>query len=198
MALPQAYALVHAWGGELSVTSDLAKGTCFMLSLPMAEPPAPPAEPIAEPAKGESVPGEHASGIHMVEPTAPVIKEPALRETILVVDDEPGIRALVAKILRRERYDVIEAGSADEAIKVATSHKSPVQLLLTDVMLPDRSGRHVAEELNAGIANLKVLYISGFTDDESVRAGEFPPGSRFLQKPFTVGALVSKVREALD
>jgi PAS domain S-box-containing protein len=197
LALPQAYALVHAWGGELCVTGDLAKGTCITVNLPMAEPPA----PVAEPMSPEAARGEAASGIHIVEPpapVAPVAKEPALRETILVVDDEPGIRALVAKILRRERYDVMEAGSAEEAVNVAKAHGSPVQLLLTDVMLPDRSGRQVAEQLNASITGLKVLYISGFTDDESVRAGEFPPGSRFLQKPFTVGALVSKVREALD
>jgi DNA-binding NtrC family response regulator len=115
-----------------------------------------------------------------------------------VVDDEPGIRALVAKILRREHYQVVEAGSASEALAAASAHDTPIQLLLTDVMLPDRSGRQVAEQLTSSMPKLKVLYISGFTDDESVRAGEFPPGSQFLQKPFTVGALVGKVREALQ
>ncbi len=208
LSLTQAYGLVHAWGGELTVSRDLAKGTCFSINLPMAEPPMPVAEPgsaqtseqTAEQTAEQTSMGQAASGIHAVEPVAPIAaaKEPELRETILVVDDEPGIRALVAKILRRERYDVMEAGSFEEAMKVAGAHKSPVQLLLTDVMLPDRSGRQVAEQLNASVPALKVLYISGFTDDESVRAGEFPPGSRFLQKPFTVGALVSKVREALD
>ena len=183
--LTQAYSLVHAWGGELSVTGDMAQGTCFTLYLPLREAPVAVETPQDE---------EAAEPVVQI----PVAKEPSLRETILVVDDEPGIRALVAKILRRERYDVVEAGNADDAIKAAAGHSAPIQLLLTDVMLPDRSGRQVAEQLRAANSTLKVLYISGFTDDESVRAGEFPPGSRFLQKPFTVGALVGKVREALD
>ena len=179
----QAYALVHSWGGDLTFTCEASQGSTFTIFLPVAEVPAPvEAAPVAE---------------NHQEP-APPVSEPKKRETILVVDDEPGIRALVAKILRRENYDVVEAGNASEAIAAAQTHSAPVQLLLTDVMLPDRSGRQVAEQLSAAMPALKVLYISGFTDDESVRAGEFPPGSRFLQKPFTVGALVGKVREALE
>ena len=122
----------------------------------------------------------------------------ALRETILVVDDEAGIRALIVKILRRERYRVLEAGSATEAVAVAATHGGPIQLLLTDVMLPDRNGRQLATQLLETRPGLKVMYISGFTDDESVRTGAFPPGARFLQKPFTLGALIGTVREALD
>ncbi len=132
----------------------------------------------------------------MPVPSAP--KGESVRETILVVDDELGIRALVAKILRRERYLVLEAGSATEAVTVALIHGAPIHLLLTDVMLPDRSGRQVAEQLHEAVRDLKVVYMSGFTDDDSLRTGDFPPGSRFLQKPFTLGTLVGTVREALD
>jgi CheY-like chemotaxis protein len=120
------------------------------------------------------------------------------RETILVVDDEANIRTLVAKILRRERYNVLQAGSAQEAFAVASAHEGPIHLLITDVVLPGESGRHIAERMRQSLPNLKVLYISGFSDDESVRTGNFPPGSKYLQKPFALGALISKVREALE
>lgn len=119
-------------------------------------------------------------------------------ETILVVDDEAGIRNLISKILRREHYRVLEAGSATEAAAIAAAHGDAIQLLVTDVMLPDRNGRQLAEKLVEVLPKLKVMYISGFTDDESVRAGAFPKGARFLQKPFTLGALLETVRETLD
>jgi len=120
------------------------------------------------------------------------------RETILVVDDEANIRALVAKILRREAYNVLEAGSSQEAFAVASAHQGPVHLLVTDVVLPGESGRQLAERMRQALPSLKVLYISGFSGDESVRTGNFPPGSEYLQKPFALGALLAKVREALD
>jgi CheY-like chemotaxis protein len=120
------------------------------------------------------------------------------RETILVVDDEANIRTLVAKILRREKYNVLQAGNAQEAFAVASAHGGPIHLLVTDVVLPGESGRHIAERMRQTLPNLKVLYISGFSDDESVRTGNFPPGSKYLQKPFALGALISKVREALE
>jgi len=120
------------------------------------------------------------------------------RETILVVDDEANIRTLVAKILRREKYNVLQADSAQEAFAVASAHGGPIHLLITDVVLPGESGRHIAERMRQALPSLKVLYISGFSDDESVRTGNFPPGSKYLQKPFALGALISKVREALE
>jgi signal transduction histidine kinase/CheY-like chemotaxis protein len=123
---------------------------------------------------------------------------PPQRETVLVVDDEANIRTLVAKILRRERYNVLQAGSAQEAFAVASMHDGPIHLLVTDVVLPGESGRQIAERMRQALPNLKVLYISGFSDDESVRTGNFPPGSKYLQKPFALGALISKVREALE
>ena len=115
-----------------------------------------------------------------------------------MVEDEPGIRGLVRKILKRERYEVIEAGSGEEALAAASAHGADIGLLLTDVILPGIGGRDLAEALTAAQADLKVVYISGFTDDEAVRAGEFPPGSLFLQKPFTLSALVGIVKQAFD
>jgi two-component system cell cycle sensor histidine kinase/response regulator CckA len=178
-ALARAYALVREWGGELGFASEATQGSTFTMYLPLAEAQTEVAQPKASPS------------------TATAAAE-ALRETILVVDDEAGIRALIVKILRRERYRVLEAGSVAEAVAAAAAHGGPIQLLLTDVMLPDRNGRQLATQLLETRPGLKVVYISGFTDDDEVRAGAFPPGARFLQKPFTLGALMGTVREALD
>lgn len=117
---------------------------------------------------------------------------------ILVVDDEAGIRALVAKILRRERYQVLEAGSAEDALRIASTHGAEIDLLLTDVVLPGIHGRQLAEQMRGNNPDLKVLYVSGYTGDEAVQTGDFPPGSKFLQKPFTLSALVRKVHEAIE
>jgi CheY-like chemotaxis protein len=179
-ALARAYAIVREWGGELGFESEPETGSTFTMYLPLAE-----AGPQSRtPARAAPAPDLRAAE--------------ALRETVLVVDDEAGIRALIVKILRRERYQVLEAGSASEGIATARRHDGPIHLLLTDVVLPDRSGRDLAQQLREVLPELKVMYISGFTDDESVRRGDFPPGARFLQKPFTLGALVGTVREALD
>ena len=176
-ALARAYTVVREWGGELGFESEAPRGSIFTMYLPLAEPEA---EPKTEPPTGAARPAD------------------AQRETILVVDDEAGIRSLIAKILRREHYRVLEAGTATEAAEIAATHGGAIQLLVTDVMLPDRNGRQLAEKLVQTLPKLKVMYISGFTDDESVRAGAFPQGARFLQKPFTLGALIGTVRETLD
>ena len=119
-------------------------------------------------------------------------------ETILVVEDEGGIRALVRKILRRQGYRVLEAGAPDEAVEVARSHAGPIHLLVTDMTLPQKNGRELSEELLNVFPGMKVLYVSGYTDDASVYAADLPPGAAFLQKPFTLGSLLKKVREILD
>jgi len=176
-ALARAYAVVREWGGDLGFESEAQRGSIFTMYLPLAEPES---EPKTEPTTAAARPAD------------------TQRETVLVVDDEAGIRSLIAKILRREHYSVLEAGTATEASAIAAAHGGAIQLLVTDVMLPDRNGRQLAEKLVQALPKLKVMYISGFTDDESVRAGAFPPGARFLQKPFTLGALIGTVRETLD
>jgi len=181
-ALARAYAIVREWGGDIAFFSEQFRGSTFLLYLPhYATPlgiPAPAAEPVAE---------------------APVPAPPAeiVRETILLVEDESGIRALVRKILRREQYNVLEAGSAEEAMAMAAWAPGRIDLLITDVMLVSASGRELAERIRETRQDLRVLYISGYTDDDAVRSGAIPPGSKFLQKPFTLGALVGKVKEAL-
>jgi two-component system cell cycle sensor histidine kinase/response regulator CckA len=167
-ALARAYSIVRDWGGDLAVSSEPSGGSVFTVYLQLAESP----QAVSPPER--------------------------VRETILVVDDEANIRVLVAKILRREAYTVLEAGSAQEAFAVASMHDGPIHLLVTDVVLPGQSGRQIAERMREALPNLRVLYISGFSGDESVRTGNFPPGSQYLQKPFALGALIARVREALD
>lgn len=176
--ITRAYAIVREWGGDITFESEPSRGSAFQMYLPLAKPAA-----AASPQRSPRGAGRGAA---------------APRETILVVDDEPGIRGLVVKILRRERYQVLEAGSAAEAVTVAVNHGTPIQMLVTDVIMPGRGGRELAEQFRETMPNLKVLYMSGFTGDEFARTGEFPRGSRFLQKPFTLDALVSMVRELLD
>ena len=180
-ALARAYAIVREWGGDIAFFSEPFLGSTFLVYLPHSAAPAeiPPV---------------------VMEKTEPVVAAPPVeifRETILLVEDEAGIRALVRKILRRENYNVLEAGSAEEAMAMASAAPGRIDLLITDVMLPVASGRELAERIRETRPDLKVLYISGYTDDDAVRTGAIPPGSRFLQKPFTLGALVTKVKESL-
>jgi two-component system, cell cycle sensor histidine kinase and response regulator CckA len=184
-AIAHAYSLVRGWAGDIAFASEPFRGSTFTMYLLYTEPAAP--EPVAAPVEESAA----------VETPAPVVEE-APRETILLVEDEPGIRALVRKILRRERYQVIEAGSGEEALNAAAAHEGRINLLITDVMLPGISGRDLAEGMREWLPNLQVLYVSGYSNDQSVHTGDFPTGSRFLQKPFTLSALVTKVREALD
>lgn len=176
----RAYTMVREWGGDIAFSSEPFRGSAFTIYLPLT-----PAHVQAEPAPA-AIP--QASPEAAPEPRMP---------TILLVEDEPGIRALVRKILRREHYAVLEAGSAEEAMNVAAAQEGRIDLLITDVILPGMNGRDLAEGMRESLPDLRVLYISGFTTDESVRAGSFPPGSKFLQKPFTLSALVGKVRESL-
>jgi len=115
---------------------------------------------------------------------------------ILVVEDEPGIRALMRKILQREGFEVFEAGNGPEALTIL-KQRGPVNLLITDVMMPGMTGRQLAEQAQAIDPDCGVLYMSGFTADTEVETGQFPPGSHFLQKPFTLGSLLRKASEVL-
>lgn len=181
-AISRAYATAREWGGDIAFSSEPLHGSVFQIYLPAAEP----------------APAEKPAPVEIPAAAAPSPAPEPLRETILLVEDEAGIRALVRKILRREKYNVLDAGSAEEALNVAAAHEGPIHLLLTDVILPGIGGRQLAEGLHENLPNLHVLYVSGFTDDEAIRTGDFPPGSKFLQKPFTLSALVGKVREALQ
>jgi CheY-like chemotaxis protein len=182
--ISRAWSWVQQWGGAIEVQSAPGAGTKVAIRLPAGEAPMKVAEPpAAEPAAVEAPPEPEP------EP------EP---ETVLVVEDETGIRALVRKILERQGYRVLDAAQADAAIRLCEEFRGPIQLVITDVVMPEMGGREMVEKLAEIRPGIKVLYVSGYTDDPQVYAAHIAQGSAFLQKPFTLGALLDKVREVLE
>ncbi|HTC90418.1 MAG TPA: response regulator [Bryobacteraceae bacterium] len=180
--LSRAYGVVRQWRGDISVSNGPRSATVFRVFLPRVESPV--GEVAAEPAIAVEPPPAAQ------EPTAPLA-------TILVVEDEAGIRALVRKILRRQGYEVLEAANGQDALALCREHGQRVELLITDVLMPQMGGRELVERLQTQGHDMKVLYVSGYTDDSTVYSGDLPPGTAFLQKPFTLGSLLDKVKEVL-
>lgn len=118
-------------------------------------------------------------------------------ETILLVEDEAGVRALTQHVLQTCGYKVLEAAHGGEAIRIAEKHAGSIDLLITDVVMPGIGGRLVAERVVALKPGTKVLYLSGYTDDAVVRHGVLQSEAAFLQKPFTPSLLAVKVRKVL-
>jgi PAS domain S-box-containing protein len=180
--LSRAYGMVRQWGGDISVSNAPRSATVFRVFLPRFESPA----------------GEAATEAAMASEPLPAAPEPpAPLATILVVEDEAGIRALVRKILRRQGYEVLEAANGQDALTLCREHGRRVELLITDVLMPQMGGRELVERLQTQGHDMKVLYVSGYTDDTTVYAGDLGPGTAFLQKPFTLGSLLDKVKEVL-
>jgi len=167
------YNCVREMQGDFSVRSDAERGTVCCILLPRVA------------AAGE-----------VRGPAEPVVDEPAL-ETILVVEDERRIRALICKILARYGYRTLEASEGREALELARLHLGEIKLLLTDVVMPGMSGVELAVAMRELRADLKVLFISGYPGVPGVSTSHLPPGSSFLQKPFTLQSLVAKVRETI-
>jgi CheY-like chemotaxis protein len=119
-------------------------------------------------------------------------------ETILVAEDEDGVRSLTREVLEKYGYTVLEAANGEEALKVAEQHEGQLDLLLSDVVMPRMGGPELAQALLAKRPSVKVLYMSGYTDHPMVRRGVVNAGVAFLQKPFTPTVLVSRVREVLE
>jgi len=174
LGLATVYGIVKQSGGHVEVQSAVGQGTTFRVYLPRLD--RGPAEG-ADPA-GDS-PG-HGS------------------ETILLVEDDETVRTLVRTVLRKNGYTVLEAGDGGEALVVAERHTGPIHLLLTDVVVPQLGGRRLADRLVALRPELRVLFTSGYTDDEVVRRGVFEAETSLLQKPFSPETLARKVREVLD
>ncbi len=118
-------------------------------------------------------------------------------ETILLVEDDEAVRRLECSILKANGYTVLEAQHCEDALAMATAHQGSLHLLVTDVVMPRMSGRELAEQLLELCPEIKVLYISGYTDDAIVRTGVLKSGFAFLQKPFVPAAFARKVREVL-
>ncbi len=175
LGLAIVYGIVKQSGGHIGVYSERGRGTTFKIYLPRVE------ERLAarptQPGHPNRVPGH---------------------ETILLVEDDDAVRALTRSALESFGYTVLDAGSAAEAIRLCECHPGRIHLLLSDVVMPEMDGRQLAEKLLARNAAMKVLYLSGYTDDAIVRHGILAAETAFLQKPFTVTALAAKVRAVLD
>ena len=117
---------------------------------------------------------------------------------MLLVEDEPAVRVLVRDTLRLFGYQVLEARHGFEAQLIAHQHTGPIHLLITDVVMPQMSGRELAEGLATEHAHMKVLYMSGYTESAVIHHRVLNPGTAFLQKPFTPETLTRKIREILD
>jgi PAS domain S-box-containing protein len=177
LGLSTVYGIVKQSGGYIWVYSEPEKGTTFKIYLPCIE--------------------EAADAL--VQHGAAAGEMPHGMETVLLVEDEPLVRSLAARVLREQGYTVLEASNGEEALRLAHEHAtSEINLLLTDVVMPRMSGREVAEHLVKVRPRMLVLYTSGYTEDSIVHHGVTDDGMAFLQKPFKPDALARKVREVLD
>jgi PAS domain S-box-containing protein len=175
LGLSTVYGIVKQSEGYIWVYSEAGHGTTFKVYLPRVDESAEESQKMAALGTGDRG-----------------------TETILLVEDEDGVRALVKQVLSRQGYTVIETRHGREALKECERHTGPIPLLLTDVVLPQMSGRELAERLKTLRPDIKVLYMSGYTDDAILRHGVIDQETAFLQKPFTTTVLTRKVREVLD
>ena len=174
LGLSTVYGIVKQSGGYVWCYSELGHGTTFKVYLPRVD------EPI------DRLPVRAAAG-----PTHG-------SETVLVVEDESELRALTRRVLEKRGYTVLAARTADAASALARDYTGPIHLLLSDVVLPGASGGALADELLARRAELKVLLMSGYTEDAIVHRGVLAANTAFLHKPFSAEGLAAKVREVLD
>jgi PAS domain S-box-containing protein len=175
LGLSTVYGIVKQSGGDILVYSEIGVGTTFKVYLPRADQAA--EAPHVSPALTEQGRGT---------------------ETVLLVEDEDGVRALARKVLHKGGYTVLEARNGGEALLTCERHPGPIELLLTDVVLAQMSGHELAQRLLPLRPGMRVLYMSGYTDEAVVRHGVLSAGTAFLQKPFSAEALTTKVRQVLD
>jgi len=175
LGLATVYGIIQQSGGHLWVYSEVGHGTSFKIYLPRVQ--------------------DDASVTEEEEAKA---RPPRGTETVLLVEDAEHLRLVVREFLHRLGYTVMEADGGQEALKLAKKHKGPIHLLLSDVVMPEMSGRHLWEKMSELRPDTKVLFMSGYTDDAIVHHGILEGGLSLLSKPFTQLALAKKIREVLD
>jgi signal transduction histidine kinase len=175
LGLSTVYGIVKQSGGNIWIYSEPGQGTTFKIYLLRVD------EPLEE-----------------LKEKAEVKGIPRGSETILVVEDEEKVLKLTVQILRGQGYAVLEAPHGDDALLVCEQHEGPIHLMLTDVVMPNMSGLELAKRLKAFHPEMKVLYMSGYTDNAIVHHGVLEKGMNYIQKPFTIEGLARKVREVLD
>jgi len=175
LGLSMVYGIVKQSGGYIWVYSEPNQGTTFKIYLPRVD------QPVEE-AGAE----KHTSSVSRGT------------ETILLVEDDPQLRELSSSVLKHCGYNVLVAATPEEGIAISEANHHDLRLLVTDVVMPRINGRQLAERIQKVCPRIRVLYISGYTDNAIVHYGVLDPGLWFLPKPFTLSALVAKVREVLD
>jgi PAS domain S-box-containing protein len=177
LGLATVYGIVQQSGGHIRVNSSPGRGSTFLIYLPRVETP--------------------EDGVRGTD--RPLLLHPSPgTETVLLTEDEEGVRRLAQEILSGNGYKVLEAGNGREALLLSEGHRGEIHLLLTDVVMPKMSGRELGERIRLQRPRLRILYMSGYTDDAVLRHGVLEDGIPFLQKPFTAEGLARKVREVLD
>lgn len=174
LGLATVYGVVKQSGGFIYVYSEVGHGTTFKIYLPQV------------------------AAVVERDAEKPEIAAPRGSETILLVEDEESVRELVRDYLAGTGYHVLEANDGVQAIEVAEAHKGPIHILVTDVVMPRLSGRELASRIATQRAKIKLLFISGYTDDSIFRHGVLEGGVAYLQKPFNLKAIAQKIREVLD
>jgi PAS domain S-box-containing protein len=175
LGLAMVYGFVKQSGGHIEVYSEAGHGTVFKIYLPRAE--------------------HSASGTRSADA---IVEVPKGKETVLLVEDEAGVRNLSKFVLESNGYTVLEAGHGLEALAIAERHDGAIHLLVTDVVMPGMSGRQLANTLCQARPDTRVLFMSGYTDEAILRHGVIDASPAFLQKPFSPIGLARKVREVLD
>ncbi|HET7566148.1 MAG TPA: PAS domain S-box protein [Gemmatimonadaceae bacterium] len=174
LGLSTVYGIIKQSGGHVSVESAPGRGTRFSIYLPRSA--------AGNPTPAGSVMAVAAPG----------------SETVLVIEDEEAVRRLARRVFEHNGYTVLEASQGSEALQLLEGYEGPLDLVVTDLVMPGLSGRALVEELATRRSRFKVIFVSGYTDDEIIRRGLLDPGVEFLEKPFTANALARRVREVLD
>jgi hypothetical protein len=174
LGLATVYGAVKQSGGDIWVYSELGRGTTFKIYFPRVD---------EAPTSGDRV-------------YSPVSRQGV--ETILLVEDEKGVRELIAEMLKRQGYRILKAAGPVEALEVSRRYEGTIHMLLTDVIMPHMSGRQLAGQLLPARPGMKVLYVSGYTENAIVHHGVLEAEVEFLAKPFSHHALAEKVRDVLD
>jgi CheY-like chemotaxis protein len=174
LGLSTVYGIVKQSGGNIWVYSEPGMGTVFKVYLPRID---------------------DATAVTAEKPETIVLRG---SETILLIEDEDVVRGLTKKILMQAGYNVLDAKGGEEAIRVCSAYPGPIDLLLTDVVMPEISGKEVADRLVELRTGIRVLFMSGYTDEAIVQHGVLDASVEFLQKPFTWFGLTRKVRDVLN